>query len=73
MKLTKDEQIELLNESIQQLMQENTELKATLESLRTAYDKLIDKLEETQDDSLHSYKDGYDEGYSDAKDYESYE
>ena len=65
MKLTKDQQIDLLNESIQQLMQENTELKATLESLRTAYDKLIDKLEETQEDSINSYRDGYDAGYED--------
>ena len=65
MKLTKDQQIDLLNESIQQLMQENTELKATLESLRTAYDKLIDKLEETQEDSINSYRDGYEAGYKD--------
>ena len=65
MKLTKEQQIDLLNESIQQLMQENTELKATLESLRTAYDKLIDKLEETQEDSINSYRDGYEAGYED--------
>ena len=73
MKLTKDAQIELLNESIQQLMQGNSQLKVTLESLRTAYDKLIDKLEETQDDSLGSYRRGYDLGYIEGTEANLYE
>lgn len=52
MKLTKEQQIELLNESIQQLMQENTELKKKVKSL--------DEL------SLESYNEGYVNGHNDA-------
>ena len=51
MKLTKEQQIDLLNESIQQLMQENTELKKEVELLK--------------EDATFSYRDGYDAGYED--------
>ena len=52
MKLTKEQQIDLLNENIQQLMQENTELKKKVKSL--------DEL------SLESYNEGYVNGHNDA-------
>ena len=52
MKLTKEQQIELLNESIQQLMQENTELKKKVKSL--------DEL------SLEGYNEGYVNGHNDT-------
>lgn len=51
MKLTKDQQIEVLNESIKELMQENSELKKEVEVLK--------------EDSAFSYRDGYDAGYED--------
>ena len=63
MKLTKDEQIELLNESIWKLMQENSELKTQVET----------------DDNLrnfeleHSYRQGWDDGYSEGAEDNFYE
>jgi len=52
MKLTKDKQIEALTLSIQQLLQENTELKNTLQLLK--------------EDTEFSYRDGYDAGAEDV-------
>jgi len=52
MKLTKDKQIETLTLSIQQLLQENTELKAKVESL--------------EEFSIESYNEGYVNGHNDA-------
>jgi len=54
MKLTKDKQIETLTLSIQQLLQENTELKTQIELLK--------------EDITFSYRDGYDTGYEDCCD-----
>lgn len=54
MKLTKDQQIELLNESIQQLLQENAELKKEVELLK--------------EDATFNYQDGYEAGYDSCND-----
>lgn len=63
MKLTKDEQIKLLNESIQQLMQENTELKAKQE-----LSNILLNL-----DLENEYRRGWDEGYAQCAEANFYE
>jgi uncharacterized protein (DUF2164 family) len=54
MKKTKDEIIQELNESIQQLMQENSELKTSVEFL--------------QDKMIFRYNEGYNNGLDDGAD-----